>query len=150
MYRKTWADHIFHLQTVLQILSDNSLFVEQSMCCFGVLQVECLGHLISLAGVAVDPKKIQSILKWPVPTSTKGVRGFLRLAGYYSKFIGGFGGITAPFTRLLTNEGFYWTSEAESAFTQLKQALTSPPVLRLPDFSHPFVIECDAYHNMIN
>ena len=30
------------------------------------------------------------------------------------------------------------------AFKQLKQALTSPPVLCLPDFTQRFVIECDA------
>ncbi|KAH9651124.1 hypothetical protein KPL70_026631 [Citrus sinensis] len=144
VYSKTWADHIFHLKTVLQILSNNSLFAKKSKCCFGVLQVEYLGHLISLAGVAVDPKKIQTVLDWPIPSSAKAVRGFLGLAGYYRKFIRDFEGIAAPLTRLLTKEGFHWTSEAESAFTQLKHALTSPSVLRLPDFSQPFVVECDA------
>ena len=103
-----------------------------------------MGHLISLAGVAVDPKKIQTVLDWPIPSSTKAVRGFLGLAGYYRKFIRDFEGIAAPLTRLLTKESFHWTSEAESAFTQLKHALTSPHVLRLQDFSQPFVVECDA------
>ena len=103
-----------------------------------------MGHLISLAGVAVDPKKIQTVLDWPIPSSTKAVRGFLGLAGYYRKFIRDFGGIAAPLTRLLTKEGFHWTLEAEFAFTQLKHALTSPPILRLSDFSQPFVVKCDA------
>ncbi|KAH9794628.1 hypothetical protein KPL71_004958 [Citrus sinensis] len=71
VYSKTWAEHIFHLKIVLQILSNNSLFAKKSKCCFGVLQVEYLGHLISLAGVAVDPKKIQTVLDWPIPSSTK-------------------------------------------------------------------------------
>jgi len=30
------------------------------------------------------------------------------------------------------------------AFEALKKALTNPPVLALPNYSTPFVIECDA------
>lgn len=66
------------------------------------------------------------------------------MAGYYWKFIRNFGCIAAPLTRLLTKDGFHWNKDAVAAFDQLKTALTSPPVLRLPDFSQRFVIECDA------
>jgi hypothetical protein len=72
------------------------------------------------------------------------VRGFLGLAGYYRKFIRHFGGIAAPLNRLLGKDGFQWNNAAEKAFQQLKEALTSPLVLRLPDFTQQFVIECDA------
>ncbi|KAJ8759923.1 hypothetical protein K2173_010069 [Erythroxylum novogranatense] len=78
------------------------------------------------------------------PTTTKGVRGFLGLAGYYHKFIRGFGSITAPLTKLLTKKGFHWTSECTIAFNELKQAWSSPPVLQLPNFSKTFVVESDA------
>jgi len=50
-----------------------------------------VGHIISEQGVSVDPTKIQAINEWPPPTTTKGVRGFLGLAGYYRKFIRHFG-----------------------------------------------------------
>ncbi|KAD5508058.1 hypothetical protein E3N88_15761 [Mikania micrantha] len=43
----------------------------------------------------------------------------------------------------LTN-GFKWNEEAAVAYNKLKQALISAPVLKLPDFSQPFVVECDA------
>ncbi|XP_028088687.1 uncharacterized protein LOC114289216 [Camellia sinensis] len=144
VYSKNWDDHLGHLRAVLQVLSSNQLFAKKSKCCFGVLQVAYLGHLISLAGVAVDPEKIKSVREWPIPTSARGIRGFIGLAGYYRKFISDFGGIAAPLTRLLSKEGFQWTSEATASFSQLKEALTTPPILRLPDFSQTFVIECDA------
>ena len=38
---------------------------------------------------------------------------------------------------------------AEAAFEELKRAVTKPPVLILPDFSLPFVIECDATRSCI-
>jgi hypothetical protein len=44
----------------------------------------------------------------------------------------------------LLKEGFMWTDEATAAFTALKAVVTSAPVLALPDFGRPFVVECDA------
>ena len=144
VYSKTWEDHLVHLQIVLQILSTNSLFAKAEKCRFGVLQVDYLGHQISEQGVSVDPIKIQAVLDWPKPTTVKGMRGFLGLAGYYRKFIRHFGSIAAPLTQLLAKDSFHWSEAAKQAFIKLKEALTTPPVLCLPDFSQQFVVECDA------
>jgi hypothetical protein len=38
-----------------------------------------------------------------------------------------------------------WTTVHQEAFQVFKQALISAPVLKLHDFSQPFVIETDAY-----
>ena len=38
----------------------------------------------------------------------------------------------------------HWNDAAESAFNQLKEAVSHPPVLALLDFTKPFIIECDA------
>eukprot|EP01135_Chromosphaera_perkinsii_P008147 Nk52_evm1s1146 gene=Nk52_evmTU1s1146 len=39
---------------------------------------------------------------------------------------------------------FTWTTEAQTAFDKLKDAVTSAPVLRPPDFARPFILHCDA------
>ena len=83
---------------MLQILEDNHLFAKRSKCEFGKGELEYLGHIISGEGVKVDPKKIQSILDWPVPKSITSLRGFLGLTGYYQKFIRNYARITAPLT----------------------------------------------------
>lgn len=72
------------------------------------------------------------------------MRGFLGLTGYYQKFIANYGKIAKPLTELTKKEGFKWNEEAEKAFQTLKTAVTSSPVLTLPNFELPFEIECDA------
>ncbi|KAF8412849.1 hypothetical protein HHK36_000821 [Tetracentron sinense] len=137
-----------HLQIVLSILRENKLYVKRSKCSFGQVQVENLGHIIS-KGVATDPQKVQCMIDWPRPTTTKALRGFLGFTGYYRRFVRGYRHICAPLTALLKKDGFAWNAEAELAFETLKKAMVSTPVLALPDFSQQFVIECDASRRAI-
>lgn len=102
-----------------------------------------MGHIISQQGVAVDSNKIKSIIDWHFPKNITGLRVFFGLTGYYRKFIRGYGIVAAPLTALLKKNSFSWNSTAE-AFNHLKEVLTQPPVLSLPNLSKAFVIECDA------
>ena len=104
-----------------------------------------LGHLISAEGVSTDPEKVQAVVQWPSPKTAKDLRSFLGLAGYYRRFVRHFGSISRPLTELLRKGAlFVWIDLQEQAFVALKQALTSAPVLALPDFSQPFLVETDA------
>ncbi|GJX69685.1 transposon ty3-G gag-pol polyprotein [Tanacetum coccineum] len=144
IYSKSIDEHVEHVREVLGILKANHLFVKASKCCFGVTQVNYLGHVINSNGVSVEAAKVEAVLSWPVPTNAKGVRGFLGLAGYYRKFIKGFGSIVAPLHKLVGKGPFVWDETANKAFELLKIALTTTPTLGLPDWSKPFTIECDA------
>ncbi|KAF5460502.1 hypothetical protein F2P56_020366 [Juglans regia] len=122
-----------------------SFFVKREKCQFGQEEVGYLGHVISHRGVAMDPEKISSMITWPKPTSLKGLRGFLGLTGYYRKFIHHYGMIAQPLTNMLKKDSFKWSSAAKQTFEELKMTMTSGPVLALPDFSQPFIVECDAF-----
>ena len=58
---------------------------------------------------------------------------FLGLARYYRRFIEGFSTIASPLTMLTRKEDrFVWSKECEASFQELKERLTSAPVLALP------------------
>lgn len=101
--------------------------------------------MINATGVSSDPAKITKVATWPTPTTSKDVRSFLGLAGYYRKFVRHFGIIARRLFNLLKkNIPFIWTEETETAFQLLKQGLIEAPVLKLPNFSKPFMLDTNA------
>jgi hypothetical protein len=145
VYSRSLEEHKQHLTEVFKLLQDNQLYVKQSKCSFAQPQLEYLGHIIGVNGVATDPEKIAVIQNWPTPTFVKQVRSFLGLTGYYRKFIRQYGIISRPLSDLLKkNTVFCWTAIHQAAFEALQQALMTAPVLKLPDFCQKFSIETDA------
>ena len=63
-----------------------------------------LGHKISVAGLEVDQAKIVVIKTLMSPTTMKGIRSFLRHAGFYRRFIKDFSKISRPLCKLLEKD----------------------------------------------
>jgi hypothetical protein len=69
-----------------------------------------LGHIINQEGLAVDPKKVTTILVCKAPKDVQGIKSFIGMAGYYRRFIEGFSKIARPMTALLAKKvEFKWT-----------------------------------------
>lgn len=144
IFSRCLTDHLLHLKLVLDLLQLHNYVAKLSKCVFAVSKVNYLGHVISAQGVTPDPEKIQAILDWPEPRSLTALRGFLGLTGFYRRFLRHYATLAAPLTDLLRSTNFVWNTAASSAFTELKNKITSVPVLTLPDFSQVFVVETDA------
>ncbi|KOM42757.1 hypothetical protein LR48_Vigan05g036100 [Vigna angularis] len=144
VYSRTWEEHLEHVETVLRELVAHHWVANRKKCEFGRTQIGYLGHRISEKGVEMDEDKVRAVLEWEKPKTVKALRGFLGLTGYYRRFVKDYGKIARPLTDLLKKGSFVWTEQAEEAMLKLKKAITTAPVLILPDFNQPFHIECDA------
>jgi hypothetical protein len=144
IYSSSWAAHLQHIAIVLTALWAHRQHLKRSKCSFGAPSVADLGHIISAEGVAMDDAKITAVREWPTPHSARDLRDFLGLVSYYRKFIKDFDVIAAPLTRLLRRDAFVWDDEATTTFQALKEALTTGPVLQMPDFNKLFMVGCDA------
>jgi hypothetical protein len=145
VYSRNEEEHEGHLRLVLQKLRDHKLYAKLSKCEFWLEQGAFLGHVISKGGISVDPSKVQDVLSWRAPTSVSDIQSFLGLAGYYRIFIEGFSKISKPMTELLEKDKqFKWTHACESSFQELKEQLTTAPVLVMSDMEKLFSIYCDA------
>ena len=144
VYSTNWEAHLQQLESVFKVLQINQLYAKRRKCSFAVKHVDYLGHSISKKGVEMNKDKVEAIVKWPIPKNVKELRGFLGLAGYYRRFIKGFGIISRPWTDLLKKNNFFWTQVSTEAFNKLEEIMSTSPLLSLPNFATEFTVETDA------
>ena len=145
VYSKDQEDHDMHLWVVLETLRKKLLYVKLSKCEFWLRKVLFLGHIISEEEIGVDPKKIEVIIEWKPSRNVTEVRSFMRLAGYYRRFVKGFSMTTTPMTRLLQkNVRFEWSEKGQASFEKLQVFLIEAPVLTQSTYGIEYVIFSDA------
>jgi len=143
-------EHAAHLRIVLELLLKHKLQAKLSKCEFNRPELNFLGHVVGRSGVAVDPAKIAVIERWPLPKTLKELQAFLGLGNYFRKFVCRFSTVVAPLTALCSKDAaaaYDWNrwGQAElTAFHDLKRALTTAPVLAVPDRDRPFQVHTDA------
>ena len=139
------SQHLEHLEIVFNHLREAGLKMKCSKCDFFKSEIHYLGHLISPEGISPLPNKLDSIKHMPAPNSTKEIKQFLGLTGYYRKFVPRFADISRPLTTLTKKDvKFEWTSACQKSFELLKEALCGEPVLKYADTSKPYTLYTDA------
>ena len=150
VFLETLEEHLKHIQISLQRLRESKLYGRIHKCEFIQPKVEYLGFEVTKEGLKPSPAKIQAVAEWPVPKTVKDIRSFLGLASYYRRFIKDFSQIAKPLTELTKEKVTWrWEKEEEKAFLQLKVALTTAPILRLPNFDLQFTLTTDASDNAL-
>ena len=139
------SQHLEHLEIIFRHLRKAGLKMKRSKCDFFKSEIHYLGHLISPEGISPLPNKLDSIKCMPAPNSTKEIKQFLGLTGYYRKFVPRFADISRPLTTLTKKDAkFKWTSTCQKSFELLKEALCGEPVLKYADTSKPYTLYIDA------
>ncbi|RVW58836.1 Retrovirus-related Pol polyprotein from transposon 17.6 [Vitis vinifera] len=105
-------------RSVLKRCIEKDLVLNWEKCHFMVRQGIVLGHIIFEKGIEVDKAK---------------------------EVILDFSKLSRPLCELLAKDAkFVWDERCQKSFDQLKQFLTTAPIVRAPNWQLPFEVMCDA------
>ena len=145
IFSDNWSDHIRQIKCFFQIMREAKLTINLMKSEFGKATVKYLGHIVGQGQVRPLDAKIQTIVKYPIPTSRKELARFLGMAGYYRNFCLNFSEIAAPLTNLLIKKvKFVWTDDCQLAFDKVGLLLQKSPVLKSLDYEKPFKLIIDS------
>jgi RNase H-like domain found in reverse transcriptase len=130
---------------VLNCLWDHHLYTNPAKCEWDKSKVEYLDYIIGADGIKMNPKKLDTILSWPEPTSIKELQSFLGFSNFYHHFIDAYCCITIPLS-ILTEKGtsFSFSDLAHLAFNELKHCFTTAPILQHFNPQKPCTLSTDA------
>ena len=144
-YKEAMADHDKNLLAFLSRCEQHDLHLNPDKLRLKQSEVPFIGHIATDKGLKVDPAKVQAIVDMPPPTDKLGVQRLLGLSKYLAKFLPQLSDITKPFRDLTQNDvQFIWVDAQQDAFGKLKNAVTTPPVLRYYNLDEEVTLQCDA------
>lgn len=145
IFSTSLQEHIQNLKSVFQRLRESNFKIQLDKSEFLRKEVAYLGHIVTPDGVKPNPDKIVAIKNYPIPKTTKQIKGFLGLLGYYRRFINNFAKLTKPLTKCLKKGAkIVHNDEFLSCFETCRNLLINEPILQYPDFSKPFNLTTDA------
>ena len=144
-------EHLQRMCVVFDCLREHCLKLKPSKCDVFKSEINYLAHHVSKKGVGPSKKNLESIAQCPPPDTYTKVKSFMGLIGHYQCFIKGFAKIAAPLydntsgdNKDKKSEHVDLSPEAREAFECLKAACLQAPILAIPDFNKPFLLETDA------
>ena len=121
IYSNSLDEHVEHVKAVIDILRREKLYLSKRKLHFIQPVLKLLGRIIDDEGIRMDPDKVDSVLKWKVPTNRNLLRGFIRSVGYLADDILN---IRLPLGVLSSITGdkvpFRWGYTEQRAFEEVK------------------------------
>ncbi|MBW0474008.1 hypothetical protein O181_013723 [Austropuccinia psidii MF-1] len=140
---KALDEHMCRLCRIFTKIQSVNMKISLKKCHFVFKELKALGHVVSGLSLGIDKNKVAAVLLKPMPQ--KKIQSFLGFAGYYRQHIKDFASIERPLYKLCDKHTvFEMTVDRVKAFESLRQALTTPPLLLMPDFKLPFKLYIDA------
>ena len=123
-----------NLRETFSVLREHKLRLNASKCSFGVNSGKYLCYMITHQGIEVNLEQIKAINSLHPPRNPKEVQKLTGMVAALNRFTSWFADRCRPFFQLLHKwKDFRWTEECVTAFEDLKQYLSSPPILSRPE-----------------
>lgn len=138
-------DHDKNLIALLERCRQKGLKLNKSKLSLNRKETRYMGHLLTSSGLRADDRKVEAVLKMPIPEDKKALQRVLGMATYLARYCPNFSEITAPLRELLhTNNEFRWDVRHTEAYERLKTMLSSAPVLAYYSSNKEVICQCDA------
>ncbi|KAM2961651.1 hypothetical protein FF1_031203 [Malus domestica] len=144
---KSHRTHIDDLRQSFLCMRQHNLKMNPAKCVFGVSADNFLGFLVHHRDIEVDENKARAIIDAPHPTTKKQLQSLLGKINFLRHCKANSAGKMTAFSTLLKlkdSDKFEWRDEHRAAFTQIKVALATPPVLIPPRRDKPLKLYISA------
>ena len=138
-------DHDANLKRLLQRAREQNLKLNRKKVKLRLDTVSYMGHLLTSEGLRPDPMKVRAITEMPQPRDKKAVERLLGCVNYLSRYLPKLAEVVAPLRKLTEKStSFYWQSQQQQSFEQVKKLVTTTPVLKFYQAEEEVTIQCDA------
>ena len=128
------SEHIGDLTNIFEILRGHKLRLNASKCSFGVGSDKFLGYMVPHRGIEVNPDQIKVINNLQPLRNPKEVQKLTGMTTTLNQFIFRLADRCRPFFLLMNKwKDFEWTEECAQAFQQLKEYLSHPSIMSIPE-----------------
>ena len=146
---QTEAEYHAYVEKILQQCVNHVLAVNLTKSEFHVHETIFLGHIVNGRQVQMDPAKLETMFKWPVPTKKKEVQAFLGFANYYRQFIENCSAKARPLIDLTKDVPFSCGHQQQQASDELRTRFLSAPILTEFNRTLETIMETDARNQAI-
>ena len=141
IYSDTLEEHAKHIETIMQRLRENCVFIKPSKCVIAVPELLFCGMIINKDGVKIAESQIESIGKYPQITSLKDVLSFMGIIRFYADFIKDLADLAVPLYDLTRkNTLFIWTVDHQSRFIVIQNQIINSTTLHFFDPKLPTMV----------
>ncbi|XP_025630274.1 uncharacterized protein [Arachis hypogaea] len=153
MVAKTPAQgsHCDDLVEIFKQLRAYNIRLNPDKCAFGVQGGKFLGFMLTSRGIEANPEKCKAVLNMTSPKTVKEVQQLAGRIAALSRFLPAVENRSYHFFQTFSKgKKFTWTDECENSFTELKQNLTSPPILQRPETGKPLCLYLSVSNHAIS
>ena len=142
---RMFQENLANLRVVLSRFRKYGLKLKLRKCVLFKRETAFLGRRVESAGVHMTDDHVKAVQEWLEPKNRKQMEQFLGFINCHWRFIQDLAKTTAPLHELTDPKAkWHWGEEHSKAFSQLKQVMTSVPVLGCPKADEPFILDTDA------
>jgi len=131
---KKAENHLQDIECAFNILDQYNMKLNPAKCHFGVGAGKFLGYMVTKRGIEASPEQIKAILDLKSSSNMKDVQRLTGRVAALNRFISRSSDKCKEFYDILKkNKKFEWGEKHEAALQELKQYLSSAPLLMKPE-----------------